>query len=147
MIETNLLWILLVIPIAASILAAVLGPRQIIAIRWISLGATAACALLALILAVCLLARPAGGTAEADAVPSFAPSYVTRAPLLPLGPGTVEFFIGLDGLNVWLVVLTAVLMVPSVLVSWQSFQVQERINEYFAWLLALETGMIGVFVS
>ena len=38
-------------------------------------------------------------------------------------------------------------MVPSVLVSWQSFQVQERINEYFAWLLALETGMIGVFLS
>src|SRR5205807_250661 len=55
--------------------------------------------------------------------------------------------IGLDGLNVWLVVLTAVLMVSAVLASWHSFQVQERINEYYAWLLALETGMIGVFLS
>src|SRR5260370_203562 len=38
-------------------------------------------------------------------------------------------------------------MVSAVLVSWHSFQVQERVNEYYAWLLALETGMIGVFLS
>jgi len=38
-------------------------------------------------------------------------------------------------------------MVPAVLASWHSFQVQERTNEYYAWLLALETGMIGVFLS
>jgi NADH-quinone oxidoreductase subunit M len=140
--ETNLVLILLLIPIAASILVAALGPGQTVAIRWISLAATLSCALLALILALCLHALPPGA-----AEPSFAPYYVTRISLLALGPGSVDFFIGLDGLNVWLVVLTAVLMVPAVLVSWHSFQVQERTNEYFAWLLALETGMIGLFLS
>src|SRR5262249_29132002 len=51
----------------------------------------------------------------------------------------------IDGLNVWLVALTAVLMVPSVLVSWTA--VSERVNEYYAWLLLLQVGMMGVFVA
>src|SRR5207237_4498123 len=32
-------------------------------------------------------------------------------------------------------------------VSVHSFQVQERVNEYYAWLLALESAMIGVFLA
>lgn len=147
MIETNLLWLLLVIPLAAAILAAVLGLRQTAAIRWISLAATLACAVLAFFLAVRFHALLPADAADPAGVVSFAPSYETRVPLLPLGPGAIEFYIGLDGLNLWLVVLTAVLMVSAVLISWYSFQVQERINEYYAWLLALETGMIGVFLS
>src|SRR5207248_5736412 len=39
------------------------------------------------------------------------------------------------------------LMVPAVLVSWHSKNTLERTNEYYAWLLALETVMIGVFLS
>src|SRR5207302_6786999 len=50
-----------------------------------------------------------------------------------------------DGLNVWLVLLTAVLMVSSVLVSWTS--IQERVNEYYAWLLVLGAAMTGVFLA
>jgi len=41
--------------------------------------------------------------------------------------------------------LTAFLMVPSVLVSWTA--ISERVNEFYAWLLILETGMLGVFLS
>src|SRR5213079_1671056 len=33
---------------------------------------------------------------------------------------------------------------PSVLISWT---IEERANEYFAWLLLLQTAMIGVFLS
>src|SRR5207244_10859068 len=58
---------------------------------------------------------------------------------------SIQFFIGVDGLNVWLVVLTALLMVSSVLVSWRA--VQERVNEFYAWLLALQAAMVGVFLS
>src|SRR5262249_21237742 len=61
------------------------------------------------------------------------------------GAGSVQFYVGLDGLNVWLVVLTAVLMLPCVLVSW--VQVDERVNEFYAWLLLLQTAMTGIFVS
>ncbi len=65
--------------------------------------------------------------------------------LLPLGNSAVQFFIGVDGLNLWLVVLTAVLTLPCVLVSWT--HVTERVNEFYAWLLALQTCMFGVFLA
>ena len=32
--------------------------------------------------------------------------------MLPLGRGAVQFYIGLDGLNVWLIMLTAALTLP-----------------------------------
>jgi NADH-quinone oxidoreductase subunit M len=57
----------------------------------------------------------------------------------------VNFFLGIDGLNVWLVLLTAVLMLPCVLVSFK--YITDRVNEYYAWLLALQTTMIGVFLA
>src|SRR5205823_14251641 len=50
-----------------------------------------------------------------------------------------------DGLNLWLVVLTAVLAVPAVLISWN--QITDRVNEFYAWLLALQTAMMGIFLS
>src|SRR6185295_7403602 len=59
--------------------------------------------------------------------------------------GAVEFYLGLDGLNVWLIVLTAVLLFSSVLVSWKG--IEERANEYYAWLLLLGTAMFGVFLA
>jgi NADH-quinone oxidoreductase subunit M len=76
-------------------------------------------------------------------------AHTTTWDLLSLGSSgaSIQFFVGLDGLNVWLVVLTAVLMVSAVLISWNSFQVRERTNEYYAWLLTLETGMLGVFLA
>src|SRR4029077_8297101 len=40
---------------------------------------------------------------------------------------------------------TALLMVPSVLVSWTA--VKERPTEFYAWLLALEAGLLGIFLS
>src|SRR5260370_1809177 len=36
-------------------------------------------------------------------------------------------------------------MVSAVLVSWTS--IQERVNEFYAWLLLLETAMLGVFLA
>src|SRR5207237_1995360 len=65
--------------------------------------------------------------------------------LLPLGNGAVQFYVGIDGLNIWLVMLTAVLILPCVLVSWT--HVSERVNEFYAWLLALQSCMFGVFLA
>jgi NADH-quinone oxidoreductase subunit M len=59
--------------------------------------------------------------------------------------GPIEFYVGIDGLNIWLVGLTALLMVSAVLSSWSS--VLERVNEFFAWMLLLEVAMLGVFLS
>src|SRR4029077_12247165 len=59
--------------------------------------------------------------------------------------GAIQFHVALDGLNAGMVLLTALLMVPAVLVSWNS--IQDRVNEYYACLLVLETAMLGVFLA
>ncbi len=57
----------------------------------------------------------------------------------------IHYHIGIDGISMWLVVLTTFLTPLCVLISWKS--IQERVKEFFILLLVLETGLIGVFVS
>ncbi|MCS7303763.1 MAG: NADH-quinone oxidoreductase subunit M [Thermoguttaceae bacterium] len=57
----------------------------------------------------------------------------------------VSFSLGLDGLNLWLYGLTALLAVVGVLISWEAIQ-YEAARFYRCWLL-LETGMLGVFLA
>jgi NADH-quinone oxidoreductase subunit M len=153
------LLLLLWSPLVMGVVAALLGARRANLVRWLSV----ATALLSLILATGLSAqfvhlesaRAQGPGAASTAVPTFHPEFVPGAPsddphvttwdLLRLGPGAVQFYIGLDGINIWLVLLTSVLFLPSVLVSWK--QVTERVNEFYAWLLILQTAMFGVFLS
>jgi NADH-quinone oxidoreductase subunit M len=57
----------------------------------------------------------------------------------------IHYHLAVDGISVWLVVLTTFLVPLCVLISWRS--VQERVKEFFFLLLVLETAMIGVFVA
>jgi NADH-quinone oxidoreductase subunit M len=57
----------------------------------------------------------------------------------------IHYHMGMDGISLWLVVLTTFLTPLCVLISWKS--IQERVKEFFILLLVLETAMIGVFVS
>ena len=57
----------------------------------------------------------------------------------------VHFHVALDGLSLWLFALSALLTVTAVLVSWKA--VEQRVPEFFALLLLLETGMLGVFAA
>ncbi len=56
----------------------------------------------------------------------------------------VTYAFGVDGLSMPLVFLTSFLTVVGVLVSWR---IDLRTKEYFAWLLVLETSVLGVFTS
>ncbi len=56
----------------------------------------------------------------------------------------VSYFVGVDGISIWLVLLTTFLMPISILASWH---IKKRVREYMLFMLILETGMIGVFVS
>jgi len=55
-----------------------------------------------------------------------------------------HYHLGVDGLNLPLVVLMAVLGFLVILISWK---INLRPREYFAWLLLLETSILGVFCS
>lgn len=57
----------------------------------------------------------------------------------------IEFYFGLDGISLLMVVLTALLTVSAVLISWQT--IKERTTEFYACLLILETGLLGAFTS
>jgi NADH-quinone oxidoreductase subunit M len=57
----------------------------------------------------------------------------------------IHYHLGLDGISLFLVLLTTFLTVIAVGASWNS--IQEKVKGFFISLLVLETGVIGVFVS
>ena len=57
----------------------------------------------------------------------------------------IRFALGLDGLSLWLFLLTALLMNTAVFSSWEA--ITDRAPLYYAFLLALETGLLGLFAS
>jgi len=57
----------------------------------------------------------------------------------------IHYHLGVDGVSMWLVVLTTFLTPLCVLISWNS--IHERVKEFFILMLVLETAMIGVFVA
>ena len=57
----------------------------------------------------------------------------------------IHYHMGMDGISLWLVLLTTFLTTLCVLISWTS--IHERVKEFFVLLLILESALIGVFVS
>jgi NADH-quinone oxidoreductase subunit M len=57
----------------------------------------------------------------------------------------IHYHLGIDGISLFLVILTTFLTPISVLASWTS--INHRVKEFFVMLLMLEVGVIGVFVS
>ena len=55
-----------------------------------------------------------------------------------------QYYLGVDGLSLPMVILTTFIGLVAVFVSWK---INIRTKEYFIWLLLLETGILGVFCS
>jgi NADH-quinone oxidoreductase subunit M len=62
-----------------------------------------------------------------------------------IGSIGARYHLGVDGVSLWLVLLTTLLMPIAILSSWTA--VRKRQVSYYAFLLILEAAMIGVFVS
>jgi NADH-quinone oxidoreductase subunit M len=56
----------------------------------------------------------------------------------------IQYFVGIDGISLAMVILTSIVIFAGVLASWY---VETRTKEFFALLLILVTGVFGVFVS
>jgi NADH-quinone oxidoreductase subunit M len=78
-------------------------------------------------------------------VPASAPGYSLQelAPWIHQPP--VNYHVGVDGISLFLVILTALLTPISILASWKS--IEHRVKEFFVMLLMLEVGVVGVFLS
>jgi NADH-quinone oxidoreductase subunit M len=57
----------------------------------------------------------------------------------------IHYHMGIDGISLWLVILTTFLTPLCVLISWTS--IHDRVKEFFILLLVLEAALIGVFTS
>jgi NADH-quinone oxidoreductase subunit M len=69
--------------------------------------------------------------------------FVERLPWIPsIG---AQYFLGVDGFSALLVLLATLFGFIGVLSSWTA--ITERLKEYYIFLLVLQTGMIGAFVS
>lgn len=74
------------------------------------------------------------GTAE--------PQFAEKAAWIGHG---IMYHVGIDGISLFLVLLTTFLMPITILSSWTS--IQDKVKEYLIFMLILQTGIIGVFVS
>jgi len=128
--DGRLLSLLIWLPIVGGFAVLALGNRVVIA-KWLSLIVSG----LAVALSAPLYASFQTGTA--------AMQFVERAPWI----STIhsEYYIGVDGISMPLILLTTFTTVLIVIASWEN--VEKRIAQYFAAFLILEGLMIGVFAA
>jgi NADH-quinone oxidoreductase subunit M len=120
--------IIVFLPLVAGLVGAVL-PRGMA--RWAVLAGTVA----VLAYTIVLLADFDRGAAGLQ--------YVTDDEWIPeLG---IRYQLGIDGLNLFMVMLTALAWVPCTLVA--AFREQERTRLFFFWLALAETAVLGVFMA
>jgi NADH-quinone oxidoreductase subunit M len=130
MLSAHLLSWLIWLPIGGGFAVLALGHRATLA-KWVSLAVSA----LALLLSIPLWSWFKTGTAEMQ--------FVERSPWI----STIhsEFYIGVDGISMPLILLTTFTTVLIVIASWQN--VEKRVAQYMAAFLILEGLMIGVFAA
>lgn len=75
---------------------------------------------------------------------NFKGEFIDEGPYTWIKSLGVSYYLGVDGLSLLLVFLTALLTFLSVIYSWI---ITERPKEYFFLFLLLEVGMLGVFLS
>jgi len=57
----------------------------------------------------------------------------------------IRYHVGVDGMSLWLIILSTLLTPICILASWN--YIQKRVKEFYAFLLLLLAGVTGVFVS
>ena len=73
------------------------------------------------------------------------PGFQFATDRLWISSPSIHYHLGIDGVSLWLVVLTTFLTPLCVLISWNS--IRDRVKEFFILLLVLETALLGVFVA
>jgi NADH-quinone oxidoreductase subunit M len=73
------------------------------------------------------------------------PGYQFEESYSWIGRANIHYHLGVDGISLFLVILTTFLTPLAILASWES--IREKVKGFFIALLVIETAMIGVFVS
>ncbi len=147
----SVLVVLILLPLVAAVLMLLLDAQATpVRARWSALLATLATVGVSLAVASQYTALPKINAKDHGKPISprmeLRHDWLTLAPSTPAGvPTKFEFYLGVDGISVAMILLTTVLCVSAVLVSWTA--ITDRAAEFYAALLILETGLLGVFCS
>jgi NADH-quinone oxidoreductase subunit M len=127
---SHLLTLLVFLPVAGAVLVALTRRESEALHKGLGLAVSAAAFFLSL-----------GLVARFEDVPGM--QFVETAPWIP--SWGISYSVGVDGLSLWLVILTTFLTPLALLGSWTS--IHDRVREFVVFMLLLEAGMVGVFVS
>jgi len=130
-IHEHLLSLLIGLPILGGIVVLCLGEARAEAARWLALATAVA----SFVLSLPLYAGFNPGL--------FDMQFVERVSWIPTLHA--QFFVGVDGISMPLILLTTFTTVLVVIAGWKS--VEKRVSQYFAAFLILEGAMIGVFAA
>ena len=125
------LTLLVLLPLIGGLLVLLLGKGRDGLVRQVGLG------LSVLVFAYSLTLWTGFDATSADF------QFVERYSWLP--DFGISYHVGLDGITLWLVILTTFLTPIALLCSWES--VEDRVREFTFFMLLLEAAMIGVFIS
>jgi len=131
---TYLLTILILLPVAGALALvgySFVSSRREDHYRWVALVVTVATFMVSL-----LLLRGAGLSGA---------EFRFEENVSWIGSIGARYHVAVDGISLWLVLLTTLLMPISILSSWTA--IRKRELSYYVFLLILESAMIGVFVS
>ena len=127
----NLLDLVIAIPAAGFVLALLLPRSQPQLSRLITL----AFSLVTFVVSLGLVTGYQPGTAGQQFVTNF----------IWIQSPEIHYHVGIDGLSLWLIILATFLTPIAILLSWN--YIKDREKEFFALLLLLEFGLVGVFAS
>jgi NADH-quinone oxidoreductase subunit M len=128
--EQSVLTYMIFIPLAGAVVVLLLPNKGYNLIRWVSAAATVPPLLMG-----CWL------YANFDTTQSGF-QFVQKLPWIPAY--NIQYFVGVDGLSISMILLTALL---SFLCIFASFGIDRGVKGYFALFLMLEAGMMGVFAA
>ncbi|MEO7775347.1 MAG: NADH-quinone oxidoreductase subunit M [Steroidobacteraceae bacterium] len=127
----NLLSILVWLPIATGLVVLILGEGRLAVARWVALIGS----IITFVLSLPLWAGFDGDTAKLQ--------FVERLPWI--NSLHSDYALGVDGISMPLIVLTAFITIPVIIAAWTV--IEKRAAQYFAAFLVLEGLMIGTFAA
>jgi NADH-quinone oxidoreductase subunit M len=130
LLSEHLLSVLVFLPVVGALAAAVTGRGAVTLQKVLGLAFSTVGFLLSL-----------GLVHRFEDVPNM--QFVERADWIPAWG--ISYHLGVDGLSLWLVILTTFLTPLCLLGSWKS--IENRVREFVIFMLLLEAGMIGVFAA
>jgi NADH-quinone oxidoreductase subunit M len=132
--KQHLLTILILLPVFGALVAVayrLVPSKKEEHYKWIALAFT----IITFVTSLLLVRGTAAGTAQ----------FSFEENVSWIGAIGARYHLGVDGISLWLVLLTTLLMPIAILSSWTA--IKKRQLSYYVFLLLLEGALVGVFVS